>query len=253
MTKWLVIFLLLGNVVVFGWRFNENIRAETIAAAGAPAIAAGTASLRLISELPKLPPKREPRRDLGEQLPSDDEAEVEVVDLTTEINSEKSASNACLSIGPIPDKARVDALRNWLRDSTAVMHTRAETVRERRFFWVYLEPASDAKAQERLADLKLRGVTDYMLIRRGGLKNAISLGLFRSQDSVNRRLAEMGKQGYKPVVVPKFEKTENYWIKATLAADVEVNLAIPDDLRGEAEVEPSTCATTTARNDALEN
>ena len=60
-----------------------------------------------------------------------------------------------------------------------------------------------------------------MLVRNGDLKNAISLGLFRSQDSVTRRLEEMSEQGYKPVVVPKFEKTDQYWINASLAEGFE--------------------------------
>ena len=114
-------------------------------------------------------------------------------------------------------------------------------MRQRRFFWVYLEPTTDEAAQANLDDLRNRGVTDYMLIRRGELKNAISLGLFRSQDSVNRRLAEMSEKGYKPVVVPKFETTEKFWLAAQLAAGNEDSLDIPSALLGTAEARPVSC------------
>jgi len=239
--KWLVIALLLANVVVLGWQFNEHIRAQTVAAAGLPDLPRDAPSLRLVSELPGPPARREPPRAQLPQTISKQKEIIEAVDLSTEINSDNIPSNVCIDIGPIADKEKLDNLRAWLRERTTTVHTRAETVRERRFFWVYLEPASDDEARENLDDLKRRGVTDYMLIRRGGLKNAISLGLFRSQDSVNRRLAEMGRQGYKPVVVPKFEKTENYWIKATMAQGAEDTSQLPAALLADASLKTNEC------------
>ena len=122
------------------------------------------------------------------------------------------------------------------------MHTRQETIRQRQLFWVYLEPTSDTEAMDSINDLKRRGVTDYMLIRRGGLKNAISLGLFRSQDSVNRRLAEMTRQGYKPVVVPQFDTVENYWVRATLAEEFADLSVVPEALVGESTLEQIDCS-----------
>jgi hypothetical protein len=204
--KWIAISLLTGNVVFFAWQFNEQLRAHTIAAAKVQSIPVGTPGLSLISELPELPPQREPSNTQGEQV-TDLNAEVSgEVDLHTETNRDLAASNVCVNIGPVTDKEKLDILRAWLRERSTSVTTRVETVSERRFFCVYLEPATDDEARRNLSDLQRRGVTDYLYIQRSGLKNAISLGLFRSQDSVNRRLAEMGKQGYKPIVVPKFEK-----------------------------------------------
>ena len=167
---------------------------------------------------------------------------VEAVDLNTELNDFGNASDTCIDIGPITNTEQLDNIRAWLRLRATAVHTRKETVRERRFFWVYLESTSDEQAQQNVDDLERRGVTDYLLIHRGGLKNAISLGLFRSQDSVNRRLAEMTQQGYKPVVVPKFESTEHYFIRATMAQGYEDTDNLPENLLGEATLEPANCA-----------
>jgi hypothetical protein len=175
---------------------------------------------------------------------ADDDSEpvVQAVDLSTELNSFGEPSDICISVGPIKDEVQLNNFRIWLRLRATSVHTRAETVRQRRFFWVYLEPASNEEARKNLSDLERRGVTDYMLIRRGGLKNAISLGLFRSQDSVNRRLAEMNRQGYQPVVVPKFKTTEHFWVRATMAEGSEDTSIIPPHLIADATLESIDCA-----------
>ena len=239
--KWFAIVLLIANVVLFGWRFNEHLHAQALATASAPALPPGAPSLQLVAELPSLPPRRQTEQAATDELLATENTVVQAVDLSTEINSDTVASEVCVEIGPLADQQSVAALRDWLRPRTTVVHTRAETVRERRFFWIYLEPASAEQARRNLNDLAQRGVKDYMLIHRGGLKNAISLGLFRSQDSVNRRLAEMTEQGYKPVVVPKFETTENFWIRATLAQGFEDTDALPRELLGEGTLATRSC------------
>ena len=83
-----------------------------------------------------------------------------------------------------------------------------------------------------MAELRDRGIQDTLLIRRGQMKNSISLGFFRSQDSVNRRLAELNEKGYKPVVVPRFETSDLYWLSARLAEQYTDAPEIPATLLG---------------------
>ena len=56
--KWIAIVLLVGNVVVFGWQFNQHVKEQTAATAGVPTLPPKTSSLRLVSELIELPPLR---------------------------------------------------------------------------------------------------------------------------------------------------------------------------------------------------
>ena len=241
--KWIVIVLLVGNVAVFSWQFNQHVKEQTAATASLPPLPPKTPSLRLVSELSELPPLR--TTTSNNEMEGDAEEVIAAVDLYTELNSFGVPSDTCIDVGPFADEQQLDTFKNWVRTRATTVHTRMETVRERRFFWVYLEPESDAQAKKSLNDLKRRGVKDYMLVRRGGLKNAISLGLFRSQDSVNRRLAEMIRQGYKPVVVPQFKSIENYFVRATMALGYEDTSGASEALTGHATLETTACVSTT--------
>lgn len=79
---------------------------------------------------------------------------------------------------------------------------------------------------------------------RGDLKNAISLGLFRSQDSVNRRFAEMIRQEYKPVVVSQFKSIENYFVRATMVVGSKDTSDLPEAVIGDATLETTECVST---------
>lgn len=240
--KWLAVILLVSNVLVFGWQLTKQVRESAAASRDIRALPANTPSLRLLAELSELPEQRAGAPDTNQTVEKNaDGSRVESVDLDTQRNDFGEASASCIAIGPITKKEQLESIRDWLSERTTIVHTAKETVRERRFFWVYLESTSGAQALQKLNDLERRGVTDYMLIRRGGLKNAISLGLFRSQDSVNRRLAEMSRQGYKPVVVPKFESTDHYFVSATMAVGFEDPNSIPADVLGDASIEKQPC------------
>ena len=67
-----------------------------------------------------------------------------------------------------------------------------------------------------IQELKDRGINDYRLISHGNLENAISLGLFSSQASVNGRLRELEQKGYKPVVVPYYDNKRLFWVDVRL-------------------------------------
>jgi hypothetical protein len=97
--------------------------------------------------------------------------------------------------------------------------TRSEASREARLFQVFLEPSeSEEQAKQRLEELKSKGIQDYLLIRRGEMRNAIQVGTFRSQESVAKRLAELESRGYKAVVVPKAEGPRRYWLDVAFDA-----------------------------------
>lgn len=237
--KWLVVILLLGNVLAFGMRYNAELNAKTREAVSDKGVKLppGTPTLTLIGELADIPNLRQEsdREEFTADAPDPDVA------ASTEVNTEATSSEVCIRTGPFKDGEAFKAFREWLRPRTKMMTSEVETTQTRRFFWVYLEASNADDAKNNLADLKRKGVKDYMLVREGDLKNAISLGLFRSQDSVTRRLAEMSKQGYKPVVVPKFEKTDQYWINASLAEGSEDVESVETELIAGAEILEVSC------------
>ena len=138
--KALAVIFLIGNVLVFGFHFNSEIRNFASATKKIPELPSGTPRLRLLTELKELPPDR---ADASKEDPACeqtlDQSLVEAVDLETERNDLIEASQNCVAIGPFTNVEQLENVRSWLRERTTVVQTVKETVRERRFFWVYLE------------------------------------------------------------------------------------------------------------------
>lgn len=239
--KALVVVLLLANIGYFGWQYNEHVREQTSRVRSISPLPSTTPHLKLIDELEQLPPLRE-ESGVARQADREGSSTPQQIDITTEVLTYGDASDVCINAGPFSTGSDLSGFQAWLRSRAATIHTATETVRKRELFWLYLEADSESSAQQNLADLKSKGVQDYLLIRRGGLKNAISLGLFSSQASVNRRLAEMNRQGYKPVVVPRFETTNRHWIRANLAKGHEDITEAPAELLGTARLSEISCS-----------
>jgi cell division septation protein DedD len=151
--------------------------------------------------------------------------------------ADSTAAAHCLRVGPFESEAQAGALRDRLASQANRISVAKTTRQEQKFFWVYLEPVtSDAKAKETLEDLKSKGIKDLFMIRKGEMKNAISLGVFSSQDSVRKRLAELKNSGYQPLVVPRYENKTVYWLDLqgdqlsadALAGDLPVGVKVSD-------------------------
>jgi len=151
-------------------------------------------------------------------------------------------SGVCVHIGPFAMTDEYAPLAKWLTPRSTTVNVETVTTNKRQLFWVYLEQRSADEAQARMAELRRKGVRDTLLVNRDGFTNAISLGVFSSQDAVNRRLAEIERKGYKPVVVPRIETTDMRWLNVELATGYEDKRRIPAALRGNAGVEDMDCA-----------
>ncbi len=104
-------------------------------------------------------------------------------------------ADVCLEWGPLSDADRTRALADLepLGLGKLLTQRRTETTTS---FWVFLPPApSRAEADRRLADLRTKGLGDVAVIDGGTQRNAISLGLFQTEDAANTRLAEAVKLG----------------------------------------------------------
>jgi hypothetical protein len=128
----------------------------------------------------------------------------------------------CFSVGPFKDQSAGSSLMSWLEEHSAQVTTRNETARKR-LFWVYHEPLeSAAAARATVQEMVGKGVQDLMMISGGDMANAISLGVFSTQEAVNRRLEEMREQGYEPVVVPQYRDRQEVWLDVQSALDESI-------------------------------
>lgn len=221
MIKWIAIILLLVNVSYFGWQMNQRLdRVVPATAVQETNIPDSVNSLVLLSELDELPPLRD------EQVSTEIEgADPESInEIATDETLPFSPDGTCFSIGPFSSRESLLSLSNWLQTHQMPSKERIEEKRTRERYWVYLEEQDEAEARARLEELKKKGLSDYYLISKGDKKNAISLGLFSSQDAVNRRLVELERKGYNPVVVPQHKISQVFWLDVQL----EDGLTLPE-------------------------
>ena len=153
----------------------------------------------------------------------------------------KVPSGVCVRIGPFPKDAEALRASRWLRPRSSRLEIRHDGAAGRPLFGIYLEPRSASEREQNLRDLARQGVRDVLPVRREGMTHAISLGVFSSQENVNRRLAEIEKQGYRPIVVPRRDVSGQRFVEAELAAGYEDPARLPAAELGGAAVKTVNC------------
>jgi hypothetical protein len=156
--------LLLANVAFFAWRYYvENYSSR----------AADPVAQQLQPERVKLVPPEELARMAASRR-----------------------QGACLELGPVAagDAARAEGAVNGLAAGLKVSLRRTE---ESARWWVYLPPlATRQAANQRVAELRRQGIEDSSLISDDPqLRNAVSLGVFRSEDAANKRVDDLRRRG----------------------------------------------------------
>ncbi len=96
------------------------------------------------------------------------------------------------------------------------LRTRERRTEEAARWWVVVPPlGSRAAANARVAEIRKLGVEDLYLIDddAGGLRNGISLGLFRSEEGAKARADALEKRGVKGTKVVAREATSRVWLQ----------------------------------------
>ncbi|MGQ0658398.1 MAG: SPOR domain-containing protein [Chromatiales bacterium] len=232
--RWLFILLLAANAAYAGWRLNKEIYAPPPATEepAIPPLPPGIPQLRLLTELDRQPKERTDEPPDTGQPTAATAGEAAVPVATPEAAWRAGASGEskskvrddvpaptprCVTIGPFVSRPAMAEVSAKLAQLASQTRSRSDTAQETKLFQVFLEPTeSEADAQRRLEELKSKGIQDYLLIRKGEMRNAIQVGVFRSQESVARRLSELESRGYKPIVVPKYEGRQRFWIDVVM-------------------------------------
>jgi hypothetical protein len=110
-------------------------------------------------------------------------------------------ADVCVEWGPLSDSDRTRALAMLepLDLARLISQKKVEVIAD---YWVFLPPAvNKAAADRRVEELKTQGVRDVSLVDSGPQRFAISLGVFRTEDAAQARLAALQAQGVKAVKV----------------------------------------------------
>ena len=102
---------------------------------------------------------------------------------------------ACIELGPVAttEAARAEEAVGGLAGGLKVSRRVDEATR----WWVYIPPLpTRVAANQRIAELKKQGVDDYEFISDDSVwRNAISLGVYSSEETANRRVDELKRRG----------------------------------------------------------
>ena len=106
-----------------------------------------------------------------------------------------SLADVCVEWGPMSESDRVRAQTRLepLELGKLVTQRKVEMIAN---YWVFIPPlANRAAVDSRVAELKARGVRDILPVEFGPQRLAISLGVFRSEEAAQARLAALQAQG----------------------------------------------------------
>ena len=116
------------------------------------------------------------------------------------------AAAACLEWGVLagPDVGRAETALARLELSSDQVE---RTVTDATGYWVYMPPLkTKADVDRKVRELKKLGITEFFVVQDAGQwRNAISLGIFRTEEAARGFLAELRKRGVRSAVTGRRE------------------------------------------------
>ena len=129
------------------------------------------------------------------------------------------STQTCMTLGPLEDKAAVSQIQAWLEEGGARVDVRIDERREVALYWVFFPPReSRAVAIDEVVRMKEQGIKDIIVVPKGDMANAISLGVYSRPESRDRRVKELTGKGYEPSIGPRYRTKVATWMDVTLRA-----------------------------------
>ena len=113
----------------------------------------------------------------------------------------------------------------WLWSQGAeVIDVRQEERQLNRRYRVYISPLTSREdAIGKVQEILDRGVRDVAIIPKGSLANGISMGVFKNEENMRRRIAELEQLGYSAESVMETETVGEYLIRARVSGPSAVS------------------------------
>lgn len=122
----------------------------------------------------------------------------------------------CFSVGPFADETKMQETLALLRGPIWQGHARDEAQRVPGVYRVYLPPAPTlAAAEAKRKDLTHLGIREHYLIQEHDKKNAISLGVFSTDEAAHRLAAKLAGKGIRAQVETLYRTQHQYWVDAS--------------------------------------
>lgn len=170
----------------------------------------------LAAPAPVAVPTQAPPVEAPESAPASPEAVVEEAKVEAPADSEEKAP-VCL-VWEHLSITDADRLTSLLAGKFSEFKLVRQTVAgEGNGWWVYVPPLSNkAEADKKAAELRQLGITDYFMIAEGQNRFAISLGVFSTEKGAQDRLAELKEKGVRTArLTPRPDKDGTVSLRAS--------------------------------------
>lgn len=137
----------------------------------------------------------------------------------------RDAAERCVSIGPFPTEARVEAAAAALGAAGYAFSSRSAEGEIWVGFWVHINAIpTRAEANAMLAELRENGLPDAYLIPGEEDGDIISLGVFNDMTRAGRLEQQVRRIGLEPVIAERSRPGTVHWLDVTVPAGRELDL-----------------------------
>ncbi|MCP3671391.1 MAG: hypothetical protein GY814_13350 [Gammaproteobacteria bacterium] len=135
----------------------------------------------------------------------------------SQIQVKPEITSMCGSIGPLKYRKKAKEIVQELIRSKLKAKLERSVEKKEIGFWVVIPPLTDgSRAQAKINELARAGLKDIWHFRGGGLKNAISLGMFSKKKNAENYSREVLKKGFKTKIQPKYLNKTSYTVKFSI-------------------------------------
>lgn len=133
-----------------------------------------------------------------------------------------SASQDCVLLGSISNKAKVSELAAVMAVGGVVALPRELVESSAPGYWVYIAaPEAEAELASLRNKLKLAEI-DNFVFREGEMKGGVSLGFFSSYKNAVNQQDDLKKLGFTPDIVSVSSVNRSYWLEISKKAEARV-------------------------------
>lgn len=217
--RWIFYTLLTVNLGILLWYTQIEVSQHKT---HLPAPPAGVKQLLLLSEhlaadkMLQAPPASQ---DMGTEDVENSIENVSPQIPTIEISNApevivKLPARVCNTIGPFKQEQRIKEAEKRLQEIGFITGRRSKIEQELFGYRVYLPPLENKEAAKEVTrELDKSDVRDYFIIHgEEDKRNGISLGLFRNKNGAIRRMAQVRRFGFKPVMEIRNREQTIYWL-----------------------------------------
>jgi hypothetical protein len=238
--KWIILCLVLINATFFGWQLSRD--QEVVASGETPPATTSAAMvnrLLLVSEVESSVLRQ--RRDLlPRQAVATPRSPVRIpeshndaasVSLGEVLAMPPDADRECYTVGPLENEDDISALSAWFNAQDSQATLRNDERRETVSTWVFMAPLESREAADaRVVEMQAANIEDIYVIPRGDMANAISLGLYSQNDTLQRRVTELEERGFTPSVLPRYRTVTASWFDVAASAARPMTVAVLDQI-----------------------